>query len=207
MEDKQKWIDWVIELQSLAQAGLYYSKDVFDLERFQRIRDITAEMMAHQTEMPFDKVKELFCNEIGYQTPKIDTRAAIIQDGKILLVKETLTGTWSMPGGWVDINKSIKENTVKEVKEEAGLDVTADRLIAVHEKSKHCRHNYPYGVIKNFVLCTVLGGEYAPNSETSEAGWFTPDNLPELSIGKNTPEQIAMCFKAFNDPDWVVEFD
>lgn len=104
--------------------GLTYSKDVFDIERFERIREIAAEMLSLQSGIPIEKVKNLFCNETGFQTPKLDTRAAIFKDDKILLVKEK-NGTWSLPGGWVDINQSIKTNTEKEVKEEAGLNVKA----------------------------------------------------------------------------------
>ena len=107
------WIDWIIELQSLAQAGLAYGKDVYDQERYERIREITAEMMSHITDVPVEKVKTLFCNETGYQTPKIDTRAAIFKDDKILLVHEN-NGKWSLPGGWCDVNVSVGENTINE---------------------------------------------------------------------------------------------
>ena len=112
----EKWLQWAVELQSIAQAGLFYGKDVFDKERYERIREIAAEMISCKTEIPMDKVKSLFCNETGYQTPKLDSRAAIFQGDKILLVKEK-NGTWSLPGGWVDVNVSVKENTIKEVKE------------------------------------------------------------------------------------------
>ena len=106
---KEQWLEWAIELQSLAQAGLTYGKDIFDRERYERIREISAEIMAYKTDIPVQKVKDLFCNETGYQTPKLDTRAAIFQNGKILLVKEN-SGKWSLPGGWVDVNVSVKEN-------------------------------------------------------------------------------------------------
>ena len=117
MDNIEKWLQWAIELQSLAQAGLTYGKDVYDKERYERIREISAEMLSYKTDISIEKVKDLFCNEHGYQTPKLDTRAAIFSDEKILLVKEK-NGKWSLPGGWVDVNLSIKENTVKEVKEE-----------------------------------------------------------------------------------------
>ena len=129
-----QWLEWAKELQFIAQAGLTYSKDVFDIERFERIREIAAEMLSLQSGIPIEKVKNLFCNETGFQTPKLDTRAAIFKDDKILLVKEK-NGTWSLPGGWVDINQSIKTNTEKEVKEEAGLNVKAIRLIAIQDRN------------------------------------------------------------------------
>ena len=135
------WLDWAVELQAMGQAGLTYSEDPFDRERFQRLRDIAAEMLSYKTELPLETVKDLFCCETGYQTPKLDTRAAIIQDGKILLVREN-TGKWSLPGGWVDVNVSVMENVVKEAREEAGLEVAPWRVVAVQDREKHNRPVY-----------------------------------------------------------------
>ena len=154
MNTNEQWLKWAVELQSLAQAGLFYAKDNFDTERYERIREISAEMISHKTGIPLEKVKDLFCNEIGYQTPKIDTRAAIFQQDKILLVHEK-NDTWSLPGGWCDVDVSVKENTIKEVKEEAGLDVSADLVIAVQDREKHNLPIYAYKVCKIFVLCSV----------------------------------------------------
>lgn len=206
MEKKEQWLQWAIELQSLAQAGLTYGKDAFDKERYERIRDISAEMIAYQSDISFEKVKTLFCNEEGYQTPKLDTRAAIFENEKILLVKEK-NGKWSLPGGWVDVNVSVKENTIKEVKEEAGLDVSADRIIAVQDRAKHNLPFYAYGICKIFVLCSVLGGEFIENIETTEVGYFSENELPDLAEEKNTAEQIKMCFEARRSQHWEVQFD
>ena len=106
MEHKERWLQWAVELQSLAQAGLTYGRDAYDLERYERIREISAEILSHMTDIPLGTVKDLFCNETGYQTPKIDTRAAIFSDDKILLVREN-NGKWSLPGGWCDVNVSV----------------------------------------------------------------------------------------------------
>ena len=82
MNTNEKWLQWAVELQSIAQAGLFYGKDPFDLERYERIREISAEMISYKTEIPLEKVKDLFCNEAGYQTTKLDTRATIFRSGK-----------------------------------------------------------------------------------------------------------------------------
>lgn len=206
MKKNERWLQWTVELQSIAQAGLFYVKDDFDRERFQRIRDIAAEMLAYKTEIPLDKVKDLFCCEIGYQTPKIDTRAAIFQEDKILLVKEK-NGKWSLPGGWVDVDLSVKENVIKEVREEAGLKVSADRVIAVEDREKHNQPVYAYKVCKIFVLCTVLGGSFQENTETVESRYFGLEELPELSEEKNNREQIEMCFEAYRSENWEPFFD
>lgn len=206
MDTNLKWLEWAIELQSLAQAGLTYGKDIYDQERYERIREISAEILAHQTELSVEKVKGLFCNETGYQTPKLDTRAAIFENGKILLVKEN-SGKWSLPGGWVDVNVSVKENTIKEVKEESGLDVTADRIIAVQDRAKHNLPVYAYGVCKIFVLCSIVGGQFEKNIETTESCYFSENELPELASEKNNEEQVRMCFDAYRNKDWKTLFD
>ena len=206
MDKQEKWLEWAVELQALAQAGLTYGKDVYDLERYQRIREISAEMVAFKSGLSDETVTNLFCSEAGYQTPKLDTRAAIFDEERILLVHEN-DGTWSLPGGWCDVNISAAENVVKEVKEEAGLDVTADLVIAVQDREKHNRPVYANKICKIFFLCTALGGEFVPNSETTETRYFGLDELPELATAKVTQEQIRMCFDAKNAEHWTTVFD
>ena len=203
---KEPWLKWAIEIQSIAQIGLTYTKDEYDKERYEQLRNIASEMLSYKTDIPVDKVKNLFCNEQGYQTPKLDTRAAIFKDDKILLVHEK-NGFWSLPGGWVDILESIESNTIKEVKEEAGLDVVAKKVIAIQDRNKHNTPIYPYGVCKVFVECEVMGGEFVENIETVEIGYFSLDNLPKLAEEKCTPKQVEMCFEAKNNKNWQVLFD
>lgn len=205
-ERKERWLTWAVELQSLAQAGLYYAQDRFDVERYERIREISAEMVSFKSEVGIEKVKNLFCSEAGYQTPKLDTRAAIFKEDKILLVKE-MNGTWALPGGWVDVGLSVKENVIKEAKEEAGLDVTADMIIAVQDREKHNLPAYTYKICKIFVLCTSIGGTFKENNETIDSACFSLDELPELAIDKNTEEQIAMCFEAYHSKNWKTYLD
>ena len=201
MDKNEKWLEWAVELQSLAQAGLFYGKDQYDRERYERIRSIAAEMISYKTEIPMEKVRDLFCCEKGYQTPKLDSRAAVFQDDKILLVREN-DGLWSLPGGWVEVDKSVKENVVKEVLEEAGLDVSADRVIAIQDRERHNRPIYAYKICKVFVLCSVIGGKFRPNIETVGSGYFALDELPALSQDKTTTEQVEMCFEAYHATHW-----
>ena len=204
---KNQITEWARELQSLAQAGLYYGRDVFDRERYERIRQIAAEMMAEQTNLPLEKVKDLFCADSGYQTPKIDTRSAIFEDGKILLVRER-TGKWALPGGWCEYNLSPAENAVKEAREEAGLETEPVRLIAVQDRKKHNRPEYAYDVVKIFILCRKTGGEFKNNTETTGSEYFAEGDLPApLAEEKTTREQIRMCFEASKDENWRVQFD
>jgi ADP-ribose pyrophosphatase len=195
-----------MELQFIAQAGITYSKDTFDIERFERLREIAAEIVSHKSGITLEHVTSIFCNEEGFQTPKLDTRAAIFQDDKILLVRET-NGTWSLPGGWVDVNQSVKANTVKEVKEEAGLDVVPVRLIALQDRNMHNVPLYAYGICKVFVLCEIVGGTFVSNNETTHSGYFALNELPPLALEKNNEEQIKFCFDAYKTNNWQTIFD
>jgi ADP-ribose pyrophosphatase YjhB (NUDIX family) len=202
-----KWLSWAKQLQSIAQAGLTYSRDKYDMERFQQIRDLSAEILSENTEMDIEKVRDLFCNETGYQTPKVDIRGAVFQGDKILLVKESIDGCWTIPGGWAEVNLSVKENVVKEVMEEAGLNVKPKRLIAVLDAGRHNQPVKVYGIYKIFVLCELIDGAFKKNIETEDSGFFALTDLPPLSFGRTTEEQIAMCFEAKSNENFAAVFD
>ena len=206
MRSENRLLDIAEELQSIAQNGLAYVKDVYDMERYTRLRELSAELMSMISGEPIEKVKDLFCTDKGYQTPKIDTRSAVFREGEILLVKEN-NGEWSLPGGWFDPWLSVGENAVKETKEESGMDVTPLRIIAVQDRDRHNKPEYAWKICKVFVLCRLEGGEFAPNSETVECGFFSLDELPELCGAKNTREQVEMCFEAAESEDFRTLFD
>ena len=203
----EKWLKWAIEIQSLAQSGLAYTNNVYDVERYERLREISAEMIKEKSDISLDKVKNLFCNETGYQTPKIDTRAVVFKDNKILLTHEN-NGTWSLPGGWCDVLESVGSNTIKEVKEETGLDVKTLKIISIQDRNKHNKPIYAYGVCKVFVLCSIIGGQFIENIETTEIKYFSLDEIPNnLAEEKTNKEQIKMCFEAYKDENWQTQFD
>ena len=202
-----KWIDFAMRIQSIAQAGLQYGKDPYDKERYEELRKIAVEMIATKTDIPINKVYDLFANETGYQTPKVDTRGAIFIDGKILLVHEN-NNTWSLPGGWCDVDQSVASNTEKEVKEETGYNVIAKKIIAIQDWRKHNVTNYAYGVVKVFVLCQYESGEFEDNIETTEIQLFGKDELPDnLANEKCTREQILMCFDSYENINSPTLFD
>lgn len=202
MEDK--WLAWAKQLQSIAQAGLTYSKDPYDLERFQQIRDMSVEIMSGHTGTEMKLIEELFANETGYATPKVDIRAVIIKDDHILMVRGKMDGRWALPGGWADIGLSPTEVAVKEAKEESGFEVRAIRLLAVHDKKFHPHPPSPYHVYKLFIQCEIIGGQAAIGVETSEVKFFSENDLPEeLSIERNTESQIRMAFRLSREKEQV----
>lgn len=202
-----KWLDWAKQLQSIAQAGLTYSKDVFDLERFELIRKISVEILAHHTDMESHVIKDLFANETGYATPKIDVRAVVFQDDKILMVQEKNDGKWALPGGWADIGFTPSEVAVKEVKEESGFDVKAIKLLAITDYKCHPHPPSPYHIYKLFIHCEIVGGKPTKSIETSGVQFFSENNLPPLSTARNTKSQIEMMFKYLKNPNENVYID
>lgn len=202
------WKKWAQELQFLAQCSLAYSKDKFDRERSERIREIACEMLSYKYDLPIEKIKMDFASEIGYQTPKVETRAAIIKDNKILLVKEQLDGKWALPGGYQDVNVSIRENVIKEASEEAGAVVQPLKVVAVLDYNRHHHVNFPLGMVKIFVLCEYINHSFNENTETLGAEFYSLDDLPELSLTRTTKKQLEMCFECYKDPqNWDTIFD
>lgn len=200
------WLDWLREAQAIAQAGLAYPGDRFDKERFARLREICAEALSTATDLPLGTVRELFCSETGFQTPKVDTRAFVLREGRVLLVREA-SGLWSLPGGWCEVHLSPAENIVKEAREEAGAHVTVRRLLLAQTYARHNAPPIAYGVLKLFFLCDWEGGAFTPNSETTEAAWFSPTDLPPLCSRRSTADQIAACFRLAADPTAPTLFD
>ncbi|MDP9740662.1 UNVERIFIED_ORG: ADP-ribose pyrophosphatase YjhB (NUDIX family) [Bacillus sp. B2I3] len=202
-----KWLDWAKQLQSIAQAGLTYSKDVYDLERFELIRNISVEILSHQTDMDMTVIRDLFASETGYATPKVDIRAVVFRKNKILMVRENTDGDWSLPGGWGDIGLAPSEVAVKEVKEESGFDVKAIKLLGVLDKKCHPHPPSLYHVYKMFIQCEIIGGQPKEGIETSAVEFFAENELPSLSIARNTESQIELAFKHLHNPQKPVYFD
>lgn len=182
-------------LQAIAQAGLHYAENSFDRQRYEELREISVQLAVQISDADQDKIRLLFTDGTGFQTPKVDIRAVVLQDGKILLVRERSDGRWSMPGGFADINYSPAGVAVKEVAEETGLEVAVNRLLAVIDTD---RHNFPpleFHYYKIIILCDLIGGELRGSDETEEARFFDPDELPELSEKRNTHELFALIRK------------
>lgn len=203
----QKWLEWAARLQSIAQAGITFGENLYDIDRYQQIRNLSVEIMHEYTEVSHEKIRDLFASETGYQTPKVDIRASVFTDDKILLVREKIDGAWSLPGGWADVNSSVGESAVRECSEEAGAIVTPKRIIAIQLANRHCKALYPYSIYKVFVECNLLSCSFSENTETLEAGFFPLDSLPPLSTERNTRSQVEMCFEAKKHKVFETLFD
>ncbi|NHN32062.1 HAD-IA family hydrolase [Paenibacillus sp. S3N08] len=202
-----KWLDWAKQIQSIAQIGLTYAKDVFDLERYEALRQISVDILDNYTLAGTDQIQLSFANETGYATPKVDVRGVVFEGDTILLVREKSDGAWALPGGWADIGYSASEVAVKEIQEEAGFDVVPVRLLAVLDKKFHNHPPEPYHVYKMFIHCRIVGGQAVGGVETSEVRFFAEHQLPELSTERNTESQIKTMFAFLRDPNKTVIMD
>lgn len=195
-----EWINYVKRIQAIAQNGLTYSENGYDQERYEELRDISVSMMSRLSGIDPTEMKARFASETGYQTPKVDVRGVVFQNGRILMVKETIDGLWALPGGWADVGFTPKEVAAKEVWEETGFRVNPIRLLAVMDKKKHPHPPDLYHIYKLFILCKIKGGEKNTGIETSDVDFFDRDNLPPLSEPRNTYSQIQTMFAFYDDP-------
>ncbi|MFC7392316.1 NUDIX hydrolase [Scopulibacillus cellulosilyticus] len=205
---EEKWLNWSKRMQAIAQAGLTYSKDPYDIERFQELRQISLEIMSEYTNLKnMKKIEELFANETGYQTPKVDIRGVVYKNSKLLFVKEKSDGGWSLPGGWADVGFTPSEIAVKEIHEESGYKTEPKRLLAVLDMSCHPHPPAPYHIYKIFIECSLIGGRAETGLETEKVSFFGRDELPALSVQRNTESQIKMLFDQLEEKKNNVIFD
>jgi ADP-ribose pyrophosphatase YjhB (NUDIX family) len=203
------WLRWARRVQALAQNGLTFSRDPFDIERYAALREVAAEIVAAHTALPIDTVRDLFAAGSGYATPQVDVRGAVFrEDGALLLVRERSDGAWTVPGGWVDVGESPSEAVEKEVREESGYIVRASKLLAVLDRDRHGHPPSGHHVYKLFLRCEMLGGDAAASGiETDGVGFFARQHIPPLSLTRVTRGQIARLFQHHEHPEWPTDFD
>ena len=201
------WLKWARQLQAIAQSGLTYTRNPFETERYKQVREIAVEMMVAHSDLETNKVRDLFASETGYATPKTDVRGVVFRDDKILLVKELRDGRWTLPGGWADVGDSPAGATVREVFEESGYRTRAVKLLACYDRNKHGHPPSGFHIYKLFFQCELVGGEPADSHETGGAAFFHENEIPDLSLPRVTPVQIARFFEHYRHPEWPTDFD
>jgi len=201
------WLRWVKRLQAIAQDGLTYAADDYDVGRYEQVREIAAEILASHSTGGLEHARELLDLEVGPATPKVDVRAAVFRDGEILLVKEVEDGAWSVPGGWADVGETLSEAAVREVREESGYRVRAARLISAYDRDRQGHPPIPYHVYKLVFLCEILDETPSQTVDAHGVGFFGAHELPELSLSRVTPVQIKRFFEHHRRPELPADFD
>ncbi len=205
--EEPAWLTWSRRLNAIAQTGLTFSNDPFDIERYEQIRDIAAEMMSAGTGDPIAAIVDLFQQDTGYATPNVDVRGAVFQQDQILLVRERRDGLWTLPGGWADVNDLPSKAIEREIEEESGYLAEAVKLAAVYDKRLHGHPPSPRHTYKLFFICDLIGGQPRDNHEITEIKFFFEQGLPDLSLSRVTAEEIAMLFEHHRSPAMATFFD
>jgi ADP-ribose pyrophosphatase YjhB (NUDIX family) len=188
-----QWLNWARRLASLAQNGQHFTESPFDRERYEELREIAAEMLSAGSDAPMEKVLDLLGRGYGYDTPKIDVRGAVFRNDTILLVREAQDGKWAMPGGYVDVGLTPSAAVEKEVREESGLIVRAERLVGWTDRDSRGEiPAYVYHIHKLYFICTEIGGDLRASHETTDVAFHPLDRLPPLSEGRTLPWQIEL---------------
>lgn len=207
MPPSDTWITIAQRIQAIAQTGLTYATGPYDRERYSELAGIAAHMIAGPEPQRVALAARLFAIETDYATPKVDVRAAVFQNGRILLVRELEDGCWTFPGGWAEVGQSVAESVEREVREESGYLVKAVKLLACWDRDKHPHPAIPFHAYKLLFRCELVGGSPSASSETTEVGFFAQDRIPPLSTTRTLPEQISFAFASLSDPDAPTVFD
>lgn len=194
-------------IQAIAQTGLAYAMSPYDEERYRELGAIAAEMIAGPEPAKIALAGELFARERGYATPRVDVRAAVFRENRLLLVRERSDGLWTFPGGWAEVGQSAAESVEREVREESGFLVRAVKLLACWDRNKHPHPPIPVHAYKLLFGCELLGGAATASTETTEIGFFAEDRVPDLSLTRTLPEQIEYAFRCLRDPEAATVFD
>jgi ADP-ribose pyrophosphatase YjhB (NUDIX family) len=205
--------DWRLEhfrsLQALSRTGLHFCKDEYDRERYEAIERIASELLAAGAGADAAELRVEWSREGGYVTPKVEVRGAVFRpaDGKGLLVRETADGLWTLPGGWADVNDSPSGAVRKEIEQESGFRVRVVKLAALYDRNAHGHAPSLHHSWKAFFLCEIEGGEARGSYETDGVDFFDPDELPPMSIGRCTPQQVMRMRQHFLRPEIPTDFD
>jgi ADP-ribose pyrophosphatase YjhB (NUDIX family) len=201
-----QWLVWAQEIFSLSQSGITYSGNPYDIERYKRLQEITAEIIESQSDISKESVLDSFSMQAGYVTPKVDVRGAVVRKGKILLIQERADGNWAMPGGWADLGNSPASVAEREVWEESGFRVKAEKVVAVIDANRIEPLEF-YHAYKIIFLCRLLEGEPRTSHETLAVDFFDPDRLPPLSFYRTNEEMLEEVFAHVADPTRPTAFD
>lgn len=193
MENKA-FLNYLKRVEALAKIGLSYSDNPYDLERYEELKDLTLDMLSLVSKAKLEDIQVHFELLDAYPTPQVDVRGFVMKDEKVLLIKEAVDHKWALPGGWCEVGLTPQENVVKEVREEAGLDVRVDRLLAVWDKKCHDHPADIHYVYKLHFLCTAPKYELDPGHEALGADYFALDALPQLSLVRTTESQIRRLY-------------
>ncbi len=202
-----RWLEWAREIQALAQTGAHYAQNEFDSSRYHRLEEIASEIISEHTQLPQELLLHTFEAQKGYATPKVDVRAAVFREGKLLMVRERSDGGWTMPGGWADVGDVPSEAAEREALEEAGCVVKARKVIGIYDANRLGPLEL-FHAFKLVFLCDLVGGESRTSGETSAVAFYSQEEIPETISGQRTNmRHIQDAFAALVNPSLPTVYD
>ncbi|MCL9782561.1 NUDIX hydrolase N-terminal domain-containing protein [Vibrio sp. S4M6] len=208
MNPESPWLDWAIQIQSIAKAGEIYSKDKYDKERFEQLTSIANQMLAFLGDTPVAAIEKIFIPETGHPTPKVDLRAGIVKDNQILLIQENEEGGWSIPGGWGDIGMTPSEGITHRVLAQTGLKVENPKLICVRDRSAHpYQPKFPFHVYKLYFVFDSVSEQPVQDATVPGMEFFSFDDLPPLAPNRVLPDDIELIAHHFRSGDKGIAVD
>ncbi|HPG41783.1 MAG TPA: NUDIX hydrolase [bacterium] len=207
VKSEPQWLLWAREIQALSQTGLAFSQSVFDTQRFTRLMEIAAEIIARHTDLEKEPLLETLLVQPGYATPKVDIRGAVFNDGKILLVQEKSDGLWCLPGGWADIGEGPSHAVAREVREESGFIVRPEKVVGVYDANRSGRPLELFHAVKIIFMCVITGGEATPSEETNDVQFFDFEDLPPLSSNRTNEDHLVEILAHYHDPARATWFE
>ena len=196
------------KIKALAETGLVYATNGYEVERNQELVDLSKELIAAIANQPIEAFDKFYLPPKEYPTPKVDVRALILNEkDEILMAKEKMDGRWAIPGGWADVGHSPSEVVVKEVEEETGIIAEVERVLAIYDKRCHPHPPQPWYVYKIMFLCKATGGELRGNFDIEASDWFAIDQLPPLSEDRILASQIQELYLLAKNPHLPIVCD
>ena len=205
--DTPVWLELAREIQAIGQKGFNLTQGYYDRMNYARLLEIASEIVALKTRLDQEQVLETFRVQPGYATTKVDVRAAVVRDGKLLLVQERRDRKWCMPGGWADVGEYPSEMVAREVLEESGFTVQPYRLVGVFDANRGGRPMEFFHAYKVVFLCRITGGEARISDETMGVEFFDLDGLPPLSENRTSQRHIDEVRARLIDESLPAAFD
>jgi 8-oxo-dGTP diphosphatase len=133
------------------------------------------------------------------QQPLVGVGVVIVEDGRVLLIKRgkaPLLGEWSIPGGMLELGETLRQAAEREALEETSLTVRATELLGVFDRiipDEQQRTIYHYVLID--FLCETVSGEMRASGDAADAGWFTPNEVAQMSLAEDTAGVIRTALQ------------
>lgn len=171
------------ELRAIAAFGLNFAgENTHEAERYGHVLALSAQLAAHAGDEDAEALLDRYRAQHFDIGPVASGEAAVIHDGKLLLVRRTDDGLWALPGGITDPGETLAGTAQRELQEEAGICGRATRLLGVFD-SRHWHSEKKIHFYHAVFQFEADDWTPRPSPEVAAARYFAEHELPPLSPG------------------------